>query len=207
MYSFNHRNKPLSLFVLSLVTVNLLGLFVYRERVFTYHFAPMMPYIFIFSGVLLSKLGHKFTKTTPFVILTLFVLINTKSLLTSKSEVSFATKKRVVNEIIRRTQGEAISIDVLPSCEVYGFRYLFTSGGKPVAKSWVDYALGYLYKEELIEDFDTKVTIAIPDAGSSPNYDTLFTQSSEIADEITTIGKITIFFSSPPHTDSSTKVD
>jgi len=206
-YSIINRHKPLSTFLLVLVTINLLGLFIYRERVFTYHFAPIMPFIFVFAGVLLGKLQHKIPQIVPFLLLVAFVFINSKSLLSASSEVSYLTKKTVVNEIIQQTKDKNISVDFLPSCEIYGFRYLFTSQKKPVAKSWEDQALGWLFKEELSQDFDMHVTVAVPDAGNSPDYNHLLFQSQKESDHFTSIGKIKIFFSSLlPNTGSNTTV-
>jgi len=205
IHTLKNKHKPLSQFLAILLTVNLLGLFVYRERVFTYHFAALMPFFFIYLSLALTAISKKtHLLTIPLTVVTLLV-INTQSLLNAKSDLSFTTKEDIAAIIIDQTQNQNVSINFLPSCEQYGFRYIFTVFKKPIAKSWVDPILGWLYPEETNQSINTYVNIAVEDEGATPTfYAQLNLLKNQAHTTVNYQNKVTIFFSfSPLQTDNN----
>lgn len=199
--SLKNHGKPLFRFILVLIIVNLLGLLIYRERVFTYHFAPLMPFFFLYFGQFGAYLIRKI-RLVGITLIMAFFIFNLLSLLTAESKMGFANKEKTVQAIVNETGGQPIGVNFIPACEIWGFRYLFTVQQKPLSFSWADYVLGWLYPEELNEECETKVTVFVADVGRDDTFDQNWNETVKKAQKSLAIGQVTIFFE-PAQRDSN----
>jgi hypothetical protein len=192
--SFKKRKEPLSQFLLVLVGLNLLGLLVYREKVFTYHFAPIMPWFFIYLADALTGLKKRVGGVLVGTVVVILITANLGSLWTAESEMGYETKQKIVQTIIEETSGEKIAVEMLDSCDIYGMRYLFTYLGKGASRSWEDGILGHLFPEELSDEVDTLVTVAVSDEGAGESFWSDYMRLKSTADKEIKVGKATMFF-------------
>lgn len=159
--------KKLIIIHLSIVTFGLLVYSIVNPgHLYEWFFVVLFPaYSFIIAN-LLYYLTNKVHKIIPLFLLTLFIFINLKFIITVNAAVGYKDKIAAVKYAASIINGKDFDLEILGNrCNGYGYRYLFTYIGKEPVKSYIDYQFAeWLYPKTQEKESTVKIVLVpLPD--------------------------------------------
>ncbi len=137
-----------------LIISTLVGLLIYKDKIPEYFFNPTFVGIFLLLGYFLGEIWqNRIVRFALVLSIISFFYFNFQNLLTVKHSFSYQTRLEAVKKVITAVGNKPFSLDAQCSgfCQLYGFRYLFTSLGHEPISSYVDPNFLWLYQDRLLK--------------------------------------------------------
>lgn len=152
--------------VLSFYLIFQLGIifyaFVFKGDVFEHYLATLLPYYFLISAILLSKIYSRFPKIA-LILLGIFIALNIRATLTAYNPLGFQNKLSATNYALEKIGNKKFSLDTLSSCFRWdGFYYPYVYLGRHPVKSFQDPNYSYLYDYKVPVKQPRYIVVMVP---------------------------------------------
>lgn len=153
-----------------LISVMIISFLLFPGGAFEYYLLGFFPLFLFLPGILLQDL-KPWGGIIMIGIALSFPALGIYTVMNTNTDFSFKTKKELISQVIRVTDGQPFELYENGICHKYeGWRYLFSVYGKRPERSSADPVLGWLYPEE-ITDKETKYTVIVSERNVPPTYD------------------------------------
>lgn len=137
--------------VIGIFSITFLFVVFYGREIFEYYFLYLFPWLSIALGKSLSFIWEKeHGKVVVIPIVSLFIILNFSTLLSSSPSYSYKDKIEAINFVKQNIKNQSYVLEALGECTRFeGYRYLFEYYIGGPDKSYMDSYFGWLYPESI----------------------------------------------------------
>jgi len=151
-FFIKNRKNGYKIFFISIISI-IFAYIIYPSYNPEYYLMGFLTILTISIGFLLNSLPKK----VAYFIISIFILINLATVLTTTDDYGLTMKRRFINKTMSLVKDQAFSLETTgllpnPQFAYAGWRLLFKIYGKTPAKSNVDTELGWIYADEISEN-------------------------------------------------------